>query len=66
VRLRVLALRRLSQVSAASDPPDVVVAGWGSATPMRDGFKLKRHHAFVSRLSMIFSENRFPLFRIML
>jgi hypothetical protein len=32
----------------------------------RDDFKLNRHHALDSCLSMIFSENRFPLFGIML
>jgi hypothetical protein len=32
----------------------------------RDDFKLNRHHALASCLSMIFSENRFPLFGIML
>jgi hypothetical protein len=32
----------------------------------RDGFKLNRHHGLASCLSMIFSENRFPLFGIVL
>jgi hypothetical protein len=32
----------------------------------RDGFKLNRHHALASCLSMIFSDNRFPLLGIML
>jgi hypothetical protein len=32
----------------------------------RDGFKLNRHRALDHWWSMIFSENRFPLFRIML
>jgi hypothetical protein len=32
----------------------------------RDDFSSNRHHALTSSWSMIFSENRFPLFRIML
>jgi hypothetical protein len=32
----------------------------------RDDFSSNRHHALPSSLSMIFSENRFPLFGIML
>ena len=32
----------------------------------RDGFRLNRHHALDLWWSMIFSENRYPLFRIML
>jgi hypothetical protein len=32
----------------------------------RDGIRLNRHRALDSYLSMIFSENRHPLFRIML
>jgi hypothetical protein len=32
----------------------------------RDGIRLNRHRALDSGLSMIFSENRFTLFRIML
>ena len=32
----------------------------------RDGFRLSRHHAAAPCLSMIFSENRHPLFGIML
>jgi hypothetical protein len=32
----------------------------------RDGFKLYRHRALDLWWSMIFSENRFPLFRIVL
>ena len=31
----------------------------------RDGFRLNRHRALDYRLRMIFSENRYPLFRIM-
>ena len=34
--------------------------------PERDDFSLNRHLALSFCLSMIFSENRFPLFRIML
>jgi hypothetical protein len=32
----------------------------------RDGFRLNRHRALALWWSMIFSENRYPLFRIML
>jgi hypothetical protein len=32
----------------------------------RDGFRSNRHHALDLWWSMIFSENRYPLFRIML
>ena len=32
----------------------------------RDCFRLSRNHALAFCLSMIFSENRYPLFRIML
>jgi hypothetical protein len=32
----------------------------------RDDFSSNRHHALTSSWSMIFSENRFPLFGIML
>jgi hypothetical protein len=41
----------------------------GSAHPTaleRDDFSSNRHHALTYSWSMIFSENRFPLFRIML
>jgi hypothetical protein len=34
--------------------------------PERDDFSSNRHHVPASRLSMIFSENRRPLFGIML
>jgi hypothetical protein len=34
--------------------------------PERDEFRMNRHRALAYCLSMIFSENRFPLFRIML
>ncbi len=37
-----------------------------SHTLKRDGFRSKRHRALAYCLSMIFSENRCPLFRIML
>jgi hypothetical protein len=37
-----------------------------AATLMRDGIWLNRHRALASCLRMIFSENRFTLFRIML
>jgi hypothetical protein len=32
----------------------------------RDDFKMNGHRALIYCLSMIFSENRYPLFRIML
>jgi len=32
----------------------------------RDGIKLNHHRVLAHCLSMIFSENRYPLFRIML
>src|SRR5712671_279672 len=38
----------------------------GSDRPVRDDFSSNRHHALCFCLSMIFSENRYPLFRIML
>jgi len=40
--------------------------GIGTRTLDRDDFSLNRHHDLSSCLSMIFSENRFPLFGIML
>jgi hypothetical protein len=47
-------LARVSQVTDRSRPLE------------RDDFSLKRHPALSLYLSMIFSENRYPLFRIML
>jgi hypothetical protein len=35
-------------------------------TLKRNGFKLNHHFALASWLSVLFSENRYPLFRIML
>src|SRR5262249_50223381 len=40
--------------------------GRGSNSPPRDGSKLNRHRALDLCWSMSFSENRYPLFRIML
>jgi Zn-dependent M28 family amino/carboxypeptidase len=47
-------------------PPNFVVAaaiGWALK---RNDFRLNRHFALARYLSMIFSENRYPLFGIML
>src|SRR5262249_22167047 len=49
-------------------PPGSRVSICAAATPAleRDGFSLNRHRALDLCWSMIFSENRLPLFRIML
>jgi hypothetical protein len=54
-----------------SERPAGVVLGGASvllltASLEQDGFSSNRHLALSFCLSMIFSENRFPLFRIML
>jgi hypothetical protein len=41
------------------------VANVKSAPPKRDEFRMNRHRALALCLGMIFSENRFTLFRIM-
>jgi len=46
--------RRRSEIEAKNDPLE------------RDDFSSNRHPALSFCLSMIFSENRYPLFRIML
>ena len=48
---------------------DATTDRWGEAKdlyPERDDFSSNRHPALSFCLSMIFSENRYPLFRIML
>jgi len=40
--------------------------GAGATVLEHDVIRWKRHHALALCLSVIFSENRFPLFRIML
>jgi hypothetical protein len=56
---------------AAFGEPQQTQAGVGDLCPLwlqlkRNDFKLNHHFALASCLSMIFSEKRYPLFRIML
>jgi hypothetical protein len=46
--------------------PFAVRESYRHTPPERDGFRLNRHRALDLWWSMIFSENRYPLFRIML
>jgi hypothetical protein len=39
---------------------------WPVSTPKRDDFRMNPHRALAPCFSMIFSENRYTLFRIML
>ena len=56
----------LDELLVRSVPKPEVFNGLGHVPLERDDFSSNRHPALSFCLSMIFSENRYPLFRIML